>query len=258
MTMITERPGWAPVKLEDGVVLAQHVATGKLYRRCSRCYGTGHYSFNPVDGTTCFGCRGRGYGAETTLQDEERKAANRAKARVRREAKAAEEAERDRRSAEAWRSEHAELVALLHTWAHRSDFLAELLDKAQLRPLTALQQASAWATVRRLQERDLLQQQRQELGHYPAEVGERITTEVIILSARYFPSERWDRTSQYLVTMRTPQGHTLKTWTSGAFGYDASVALETERPTWTITGTVKEHGEYNDTPETTLTRVKQA
>lgn len=89
-------------------------------------------------------------------------------------------------------------------------------------------------------------------------MGERITTEVTILSAKYFAAERWDRTSRYLVTMRTPQGHTLKTWSAGQFGYDASVALETERPTWTITGTVKEHGEYNDTPETTLTRVKQA
>lgn len=30
---------------------------------CSRCDGTGHYSFNPVDGTICFKCRGN----KTTL-----------------------------------------------------------------------------------------------------------------------------------------------------------------------------------------------
>lgn len=28
---------------------------------CSRCYGSGHYSFNPVNGTTCFKCLGAGF-----------------------------------------------------------------------------------------------------------------------------------------------------------------------------------------------------
>lgn len=27
---------------------------------CERCKGSGHYSFNPVDGTRCYGCTGRG------------------------------------------------------------------------------------------------------------------------------------------------------------------------------------------------------
>lgn len=28
---------------------------------CSRCCGTGNYSFNPINGTRCFGCGGRGH-----------------------------------------------------------------------------------------------------------------------------------------------------------------------------------------------------
>lgn len=28
---------------------------------CRRCGGTGHYSYNPIDGTVCFSCRGRKY-----------------------------------------------------------------------------------------------------------------------------------------------------------------------------------------------------
>lgn len=28
---------------------------------CSRCHGTGNYSYNEVDGTTCYGCSGSGF-----------------------------------------------------------------------------------------------------------------------------------------------------------------------------------------------------
>ncbi len=29
-------------------------------KTCSRCGGSGHYSYNPTDGTVCFGCGGSG------------------------------------------------------------------------------------------------------------------------------------------------------------------------------------------------------
>lgn len=31
------------------------------HETCSRCGGTGNYSYNPVNGTRCFGCQGTGY-----------------------------------------------------------------------------------------------------------------------------------------------------------------------------------------------------
>lgn len=58
---------------------------------CHRCGGSGHYSYNPLDGTVCFGCRGR-RGEWVEVGEYLRLARNRAKARVARERKAAEEA----------------------------------------------------------------------------------------------------------------------------------------------------------------------
>jgi len=31
------------------------------HRACGRCGGSGHYSFNQIHGTTCYGCGGSGY-----------------------------------------------------------------------------------------------------------------------------------------------------------------------------------------------------
>lgn len=31
------------------------------YKVCSRCGGSGNHSYNPIDGSTCFGCNGLGY-----------------------------------------------------------------------------------------------------------------------------------------------------------------------------------------------------
>lgn len=39
-----------------------------LTPRCNRCGGSGHYSFNQVDGTRCYGCNGAGYQKPTTRQ----------------------------------------------------------------------------------------------------------------------------------------------------------------------------------------------
>ena len=33
----------------------------KGYETCSRCGGSGNYSYNPMNGTTCFKCNGLGY-----------------------------------------------------------------------------------------------------------------------------------------------------------------------------------------------------
>jgi hypothetical protein len=69
------------------------VRTGKdgveyIFETCLRCGGTGHFSYNPMDGTICFGCRGhRGQWVEKA--DHDRRAANRVKAAAARERKAA-------------------------------------------------------------------------------------------------------------------------------------------------------------------------
>lgn len=55
---------------------------------CDRCNGSGHYSYNPLDGTVCFKCRGA-QGFWVTKADSDRRAANRAKAKIARAKKAA-------------------------------------------------------------------------------------------------------------------------------------------------------------------------
>lgn len=41
-------------------ILQVRVAGIGLGQYCGRCGGSGHYSFNPMDGTKCFGCSGTG------------------------------------------------------------------------------------------------------------------------------------------------------------------------------------------------------
>jgi len=56
----------------------------KLYVRvkglCPRCGGSGHYSYNPMDGTRCFACGGRGYEIKEVrwYTDKQREALDRA------------------------------------------------------------------------------------------------------------------------------------------------------------------------------------
>lgn len=52
----------APDKV-DRIVQARLIGLGHG-RVCDRCGGSGHYSFNAIDGTTCFGCRGGGHVAQ--------------------------------------------------------------------------------------------------------------------------------------------------------------------------------------------------
>jgi len=66
-----------------------------IFEGCGRCSGTGHYSFNPMDGTRCFDCRGR-RGRWVAKADHDRRAHNRELAAARRAKKvAAEQAERE-------------------------------------------------------------------------------------------------------------------------------------------------------------------
>ncbi|WP_432263036.1 hypothetical protein [Cupriavidus sp. TMH.W2] len=52
----------------DRILQARLIGLG-LGRVCERCGGSGHYSFNAIDGTTCFGCRGSGHVAQKLTAD---------------------------------------------------------------------------------------------------------------------------------------------------------------------------------------------
>lgn len=60
-----------------------HNGVTYVFEACRRCGGTGEYSYNPMHGTTCFGCHG-GRGTWVTKADSDRRARNRATAAARR------------------------------------------------------------------------------------------------------------------------------------------------------------------------------
>ena len=222
---------------------------------CTRCGGSGRYSFNLMDLDKCYGCNGSGLGRETTEADILRRARNRAKAAERRARKEREAAERDAAEAESWRAEHADLWSWLSDflpsgiYGEEEFFLTELAGRALFRPLTEKQVAAAREAYDRWSAKRARERQQKAVGHF-GEVGKRVEVDVEVVATKFFASERWDRQSQHLVIMRTAEGHTLKTWTSGAFGYEVEAGQRVR-----IRGTVKSHGEYEGLPETLLTRV---
>lgn len=98
MTSTDTLPTWATgtVTLDGSTYYTRETSTGLMaWTVCERCGGSGHYSFNPLDGTVCYGCRGNlsrltgQAGRWEPVSELERKATNRIKARARRERKAA-------------------------------------------------------------------------------------------------------------------------------------------------------------------------
>lgn len=94
-----------------------------IFEGCGRCDGTGHYSYNPLDGTRCFDCRGK-RGFWVTKADHDRRKHNRELAAARRAKKfAAEQAEREARTA----AEAAELPGKIAAVITAHPVLAGLL-----------------------------------------------------------------------------------------------------------------------------------
>lgn len=92
--------------------------------------------------------------------------------------------------------------------------------------------------------RDEAQKDSRHLGA----VGDRLELDVTVTFVRAFPG---DYGTSYLVTMVTPDGDVVKTFSSGAFGQGAEAGQVAR-----IKGTVKAHETYRDRAETMLARVK--
>lgn len=235
----------------DGFDLGVRLADGTVFEFCSRCGGCGHYSFNPQDGTRCYGCNGSGLGKATTEADMKRRYENRKKAAHRRARQAERKAADARLAAETWREDHEPLMVALMANAEDDTFLGDLLAQTEHRPLSEAQVEAAWPAIERARQRRSEQQAQREVGHFGT-VGEKFTGEVEIVKTRYFDTAFNGRpVTKAIVTMRDGEGHVLKTFTTGRFGWDVE-----EGQTVKITGKVKEHGEYQGLPETTLERVK--
>lgn len=229
---------------------------GTIFRPCNRCGGSGSYSYNPMDGTKCFGCRGSGIGHRV---ESWAKAASLAKAHAIRRAKANAKAIAAAEAAEAawtvWAATRGDLIAALAPHADTRGFLGDMADKLKAHViLTEAQEAAAYRTVAQRAERAAAQQ---AAGHWGVE-GKRAEVNVTIRSAVDYEGEYGVR---YLVVMETADGQTLKTWSSGSFGWDCAGALREAdgKPVQArIKATVKKdggHGKYNGTPQTEVQRV---
>lgn len=218
--------------------------SGKLFRACGRCGGYGHFSYNRIDGTLCFDCRGRGLGAETTWEEAERLVKARRATRNRRD-----KAERDAAHAlalewNAFYADHADVISWLDGKEERSGFVGDMARKvANLHALSEKMVAAARRIIGQDAEK---QETRAAAGHFGT-IGKRdkaITAKVV--RRIEMPDNGFG--VSWLIVMETEAGHVLKTFTSGAF------ADVHEGETYTFAATPKEHKEYNGTPETMLSR----
>lgn len=260
--------------LYNGFVVAIRQTNGVLAEPCKRCGGSGHYSFNLMDGTVCYGCNGRGIGNATTEAEAIRKADNRAKARARAAAKEDARIAKLRADMDEWQAANAELVEALRPYLPAVDsegytdfsvyvpnrFLANIAEQAILtvKPLSDKQVAAARNAVAQQQQRDAERAnktaQKVATGHYGT-VGDKVQVQVKVISCKPFDREFNGRpVTSWLITMETTDGHTVKTWTSGNFVSDA-IDAENDKGLITIKAKVKAHGEYNGVPEATLERV---
>lgn len=231
---------------------------------CTRCGGSGIFSrFG-----TCFRCGGNGidptpdkvWAFPKAWTDEECAAFD--DARLERNAKATErrEAKRLAERDAVWNANLARCPLLaaedVEGWA------VDIVDKAHRFELTDKQIAAFEKAVDRSRQAEVERQQRverqQQAGHF-GELGERIEVEAQVVFVKEVEGQYG---TSYLVKMTTADGAVLKTFSSGEFGYEASLDYHRTRwnkepgTTYRIKGTVAEHGEYNHVPETLLKRVK--
>lgn len=244
--------------VNDGEALGVTLPNGSFYTLCRRCGGEGHYSYNMLDGTICYGCYGDGLGKKTTQADAIRLQNNRRKARRQRERKeqerlAAQEAER-----QAWAEANADTAEGLAAVLAADDATGVLLDlaqKARWRALTDAQTDLAARVLSEYRSRKIARQvealRQQEAGHVGTP-GEKVTLDVEVVFTKGIESSFNGRpTYSTLVIMKTDEGHTVKTFSAGQFGDNAEKGQRLR-----ITGTVKQHEIREGLPETALTRVK--
>ena len=86
-------------------------------------------------------------------------------------------------------------------------------------------------------------------SEYVGEVGKRITLDLTVKKTREYDLDYgWYGTTMFVNIMEDPDGNTVVWKTSSWLGQEGQ--------TYTITGTVKDHSEYNEVKQTVLTRCK--
>lgn len=218
------------------------IVDGEWYRACRRCSGYGHYSYMRDYGTHCFDCVGGSTGVKTTEQEAAKLMKSRIAARDARERKLFLAAWEQAIEWDAFRAENLDVIAFLADKTERRGFLGDMAEKAAKGE--ALSERMVAAVRKIAAEIAGKQAAANAAGHF-GEVGKRYEITALVTNVKECLS---DFGVTYLITMRGSEGHTFKTFASGAF------ADVEKNSTVTFKGTVKSHGEWNGSKETTLTR----
>lgn len=227
---------------------------------CDRCGGSGHYSFNLVDGTMCYGCRGSGghYVRHTDVVSVAREVKTRkAKAARAEKKRLAEVAAREKRVADAKALAEEALAALrpffsddstyVENWA---DFCAAIGDFCAAKGVRAERELNYKVRDLRKAEveaaREAQRKAEAATSEHVGTVGERRDFVLTLVTETCWDGA-YGRT--YLYVFRDADGN--------VFSWKASRGHTFERgETYALKATVKGHGEYKGVAQTEINRGK--
>lgn len=229
---------------------------GTLHAVCGRCCGKGAYGPVAIENGRCFECRGHGTVGQVhggIQEATKRERTNYRAAQRRRAKKAAEHAESERQAAE-WRTAHPELAARLAAVYEtlNSDEATAIRMPAELhkfachvrfQPLTDKQTAFATSLVDQWEAEQAEKARMRHIGT----VGEKVTVTGTV--AVKVPCEHRYGVSCLLIVEGTGEhtGVTVKVFST------AETVWQRERGEQvTVTGAVKAHEDYQDTPQTVI------
>lgn len=216
---------------------------------CGRCGGYGEYSFNSLDGSMCYGCYGDGLGKSITWADAERISKRRIADKKRAEKKRIAALLEDAYAYDRLWDEAADVLAFLADKRERSGFIGDVARKVADKPFLSEKQIAA---IRRIITADAEKKESAaKAGHF-GEIAKRVETEVQIVGIKVIEDNGFGES--LLVSMRTREGHVLKSFASSSWAYAQEVGPEFLR----VKLTPKKHEEYNGEPQTMVSRVAAA
>lgn len=208
-------------------------SNGVYFRGCTRCGGTGHYSFNGYD-SICYKCNNffeARLGVEVgTLEDAQKDAAKREKARLARIAKAEQErlklVAKQEAKVEAARAQYPEVIAFLEKldiYEERSAFVRSMAENIQFvsmhdKPFTT---KMAEAMQRTLEQRVARQE---EAAAHPVPTGREVVTGEIIATKMV----EGDYGTAYKITVKDDRGFRIYVSLPKAQADEAIEAFESD------------------------------
>jgi hypothetical protein len=268
----------------DGEPFAEvHLKSGTAYfSPCGYCddFSGSKPHFGHVLAGVCFQCNGRGSSKRfDSLADVERIVKRRKADRARRERKAAEAAAAAEAERDAWAAANPDLAARLAEvaaectpppgdsteadWKAYTDacakwglFIEEVAAKSTARALTEKQTAAVAKAVAEVEEREAARAEVLATKRYHGAVKDKVVaaTGTVVVRATYETHYSYTPTWNCLLVIEGSgdfEGVTFKTSGTGATLWDAARGDEVE-----VSGTIKDHADYEGTPQTVLTRAK--